>query len=73
MINMTNSEVIMNYYTIKQTAEILNISLDRVRKKILQKKRKCFPGAVKPGHEWLLPMKEVIEEKEYMRKRMRKL
>lgn len=55
----------MNYYTVKQTAEILNLSLDRIRKKILQKERICFPGAVKPGDEWLIPIEEVLEEKKH--------
>lgn len=53
----------MNYYTVKQSASILNLSCDRIRKKILQKQRVCFPGAVKPGDEWLIPIEEVLKEK----------
>lgn len=58
-----------NYYTIKQTSELLGITMNRVLKKIHQKKRKCFPGAVKPGHDWLIPIEEVMKELKYIRNR----
>lgn len=53
----------MQYLTVKEVAEILGISGRRVRKKLVQTNRICFPGAKKVGHQWVIPLKEVEKEK----------
>lgn len=63
LIQMT---IPVKYLTVKEASIILGLSTRRIRKKITQNKRKCFPGAIKPSHEWRIPENEVLSEKSHI-------
>ena len=43
----------MDFVTVMQAAELLNLSRQRVAKLCLAGR---FKGAIKPGHDWLIPV-----------------
>lgn len=57
----------MKYLTARQASELLKVSQRRIRGKINQKRRRCFPGAIMTGKQWMIPEEEVLKELEQIK------
>jgi excisionase family DNA binding protein len=45
------------WLTLKQAAERAGVTPSRMRQLVLKKR---FPGAIKPGHDWLIPEADLV-------------
>lgn len=58
----------MKYLTVTQTAKLLKVSRSAILHKIKRNKNKPFSGAIKPGHDWLIPYHKVLNQKKFIKK-----